>query len=257
MQAGGPSAPVPSDNQPPPRGPAGAPPVRPTVGPGERTSVPAGTAAPPPPPRATPGAGWWVGAAVVALVVGVGGYLIGHNIGQTDERDNFDAGAPGYNDIYQQGFTAGKAAGAQQGQAKGAAQGEQTGLEQGEQQGKQQGEQQGKQQGVAEGTKVGADAALGGFSTWKPGAPYVVKVETGSGSVPYQISSRTLMTADTDYALCKDAPTQVCTVPESSGGSGSSGSSSGSSGSTTSTDSSGSTTSTGSGSTTTSGDSGG
>lgn len=251
MQAGEPSAPVPSDNQPPPRAPAGAPPVPPTGSPGERTYVPASMTAPPPPPRAQPGAGWWIGAVVAALVVGIGGYLIGHNLGQADERDNFDAGAPGYNDIYQQGFTAGKAAGARQGQATGAAQGEQTGLEQGEQQGKQQGEQQGKQQGVAEGTKVGADAALGGFSTWQPGAPYVVKVETGSGAVPYQIASRTLMTEDTDYALCKDAPTQVCTVPESSGGSGSSGGSSGSGGS------GGSTTSTGSGSTTTSGDSGG
>jgi len=146
-------------------------------------------------------------------VLGVGGYLVGHNVGQSNERDNFDAGAPGYNDIYQQGFAAGKAKGTQQGQAQGAAQGEQAGLEQG----KQQGVEQGKQQGVEQGTSAGATQALGGFTTWEPGAPYVVKVKAGSNSVPYQISSRTQMQPDTDYALCHDDPSQVCTVKEASG----------------------------------------
>jgi hypothetical protein len=146
-------------------------------------------------------------------VLGVGGYLVGHNVGQSNERDNFDAGAPGYNDIYQQGFAAGKAKGTQQGQAQGAAQGEQAGLEQG----KQQGVEQGKQQGVEQGTSAGATQALGGFTTWEPGAPYVVKVKAGSNSVPYQISSRTQMQPDIDYALCHDDPSQVCTVKEASG----------------------------------------
>jgi len=34
--------------------------------------------------------------------------------------------------------------------------------------------------------------------------------------VPYQISSRTQMQPDTDYALCRNDPTQVCTVAEAS-----------------------------------------
>jgi hypothetical protein len=137
-----------------------------------------------------------------------GGYLVGHNVGQANERDNFDAGAPGYNVIYQQGFAAGKGQGTQQGQAQGAAQGEQTGLEQGK--------QQGEQEGFKQGTSAGATQALGGFSTWEPGAPYVVKVKAGSSSVPYQISSRTQMQPDTDYALCQDDPSQVCTVKAAS-----------------------------------------
>jgi hypothetical protein len=141
-------------------------------------------------------------------LLGVGGYLLGHNVGQSNERDNFDAGAPGYNVIYQQGFAAGKGQGTQQGQAQGAAQGEQTGLEQGEQTGLEQGKQQG--------TSAGATQALGGFTTWAPGAPYVVKVKAGSSSVPYQISSRTQMQPDTDYALCQDDPSQVCTVKAAS-----------------------------------------
>ena len=155
-----------------------------------------------PPPSRQPGAGWWVGAALVAVVLGVGGYLVGHNVGQSNERDNFDAGAPGYNDIYQQGFAAGKDQGTEQGQAQGAAQGEQAGLE------------QGQQKGVEQGTSAGATQALGGFTTWEPGAPYVIKVKAGSDSVPYQISSRTQMQPDTDYALCRDDPSQVCTVAE-------------------------------------------
>jgi hypothetical protein len=158
-----------------------------------------------PPPSRQPGTGWWIGAALVAAVLGVGGYLVGHNIGQSNERDDFDAGAPGYNDIYQQGFAAGKANGTQQGQAQGAAQGEQAGLE------------QGKQQGVEQGTSAGATQALGGFTTWEPGAPYVVKVKAGSSSVPNQISSRTQMQPETDYALCRDDPSQVCTVEQASG----------------------------------------
>ena len=113
---------------------------------------------------------------------------------------------PVYNDIYQQGFAAGKAQGTQQGQAQGAAQGAA--------QGEQAGLEQGKQQGVEQGTSAGATAALGGFTTWEPGAPYVVKVKAGSDSVPYQISSRTQMEPDIDYALCKDDPSQVCTVKE-------------------------------------------
>jgi hypothetical protein len=141
---------------------------------------------------------------LAVLVVGIGGYLLGHQIGASNERDDFDAGAPGYNDIYKQGFDAGKAEGAQQGQAQGAAAGQKAGLEQGKQQGQAQGEQ--------EGTAAGASAALGGFTAWEPGAPYVVKVETGTDSVPYEISSRTQMEPDTDYALCQDDPTQVCTA---------------------------------------------
>jgi hypothetical protein len=207
MATDGTSAPVPGGDQtrapqPPPA--AQAPPPQGAYPPS------AYGAPPPPPPGRQPGAGWWIGAILVATVLGVGGYLVGHNVGQSNERDNFDAGAPGYNDIYQQGFAAGKDEGTQQGQAQGAAKGEQTGLEQGK--------AQGVQQGVQQGTTAGATQALGGFTTWETGAPYVVKVKAGSDAVPYQISSRTQMQPDTDYALCQDDPSQVCTVAEASGG---------------------------------------
>jgi len=203
MAADGPSSPVQGDD--PPGQPQAPPPAQPKPAPaGAYPPLPYG----PPPASRQPGAGWWIGAALVAAVLGVGGYLVGHNIGQSNERDNFDAGAPGYNDIYQQGFAAGKDQGTQQGQAQGAAQGEQAGLEQGK--------QQGQQQGVEQGTSAGATQALGGFTTWEPGVPYVIKVRAGSDSVPYQISSRTQMQPDTDYALCRNDPTQVCTVAEAS-----------------------------------------
>jgi hypothetical protein len=202
MATDGPNAPVPGDDPPAQSQP---PPAAPNPRAAGVYPQPAYAA---PPPRRQPGAGWWFGAVLVAVVLGIGGYLVGHNAGQTNERDNFDAGAPGYNDIYQQGFAAGKAQGTQQGQAQGAAQGEQAGLEQGK--------QQGQQQGVEQGTSAGATLALGGFTTWEPGAPYVVKVKAGSDPVPYQISSRTQMQPDTDYALCRDDPSQVCTVAESS-----------------------------------------
>jgi hypothetical protein len=207
MAADGPSGPVPGSDQPrqPQPPPAGQSPPPPAANPQPLYGAP--------PSSRNPSAGWWIGAALVAAVLGVGGYLVGHNVGQSNERDNFDAGAPGYNDIYQQGFAAGKAKGTQQGQAQGAAQGEQAGLEQG----KQQGVEQGKQQGVEQGTSAGATQALGGFTTWEPGAPYVVKVKAGSNSVPYQISSRTQMQPNIDYALCHDDPSQVCTVKEASG----------------------------------------
>ncbi len=201
MAADGPSGPVPGDDQ--PRQPQAPPPAGPSP-------APAGAYPPPsygePPPSRQPSAGFWIGAALVAAVLAVGGCFVGHNVGQSNERDNFDAGAPGYNDIYQQGFAAGKEQGTQQGQAQGAAKGEQAGLEQGK--------QQGQQQGVEQGTSAGAIQALGGFTTWEPGTPYVIKVKAGSDSVPYQISSRTQMQPDTDYALCRDDPSQVCTVEE-------------------------------------------
>ena len=208
MAADGPSGPVPGDDDPrqsqPPPAEQGPPP------PAAYPQSPYGA----PPPSRQPRAGWWIGAALVAAVLGVGGYLVGHNVGQSNERDNFDAGAPGYNDIYQQGFAAGKDQGTQQGQAQGQAQG----AAQGEQAGLEQGKQQGEQQGVEQGTSVGATQALGGFTTWEPGAPYVVKVKAGSDSVPYEISSRTQMQPDIDYALCKDDPSQVCTVKEADAG---------------------------------------
>jgi hypothetical protein len=196
MAADGQSGPVPGGDQP------GRPQPPPTLQSPPPTGGYPETAYGAPPPSRQPGTGWWIGAALVAAVLGVGGYLVGHNIGQSNERDDFDAGAPGYNDIYQQGFAAGKANGTQQGQAQGAAQGEQAGLE------------QGKQQGVEQGMSAGATHALGGFTTWEPGAPYVVKVKAGSSSVPNQISSRTQMQPETDYALCRDDPSQVCTVEQ-------------------------------------------
>lgn len=210
MAGGGPSDP-PTDGSETPVTPPAAPRTPPP--PAGDYAGPAYSPYPAPPSR-RPGTGWWVGAVVAVLVVGVGAYLVGHEIGATNEREDFDAGAPGYNAIYQQGFDAGTAKGAQQGQAQGQAQGaaagQKAGLEEGE------------QKGEAQGTAAGASAALGGFSTWEPGAPYIVKVRTGTDPVPYEISSRTQFEPDTEYALCQDDPTQVCAVTKTDTG-GSSG----------------------------------
>ena len=128
MAGDDPRGPVPGDDQNrQPQAPPGAGQIPPS-----QAAYPQPSYAAPPPSR-QPGAGWWIGAALVAVVLGVGGYLVGHNVGQSNERDNFDAGAPGYNDIYQQGFAAGKDQGTQQGQAQGAAQGEQAGARAGQQ----------------------------------------------------------------------------------------------------------------------------
>jgi hypothetical protein len=221
MESAGHSVPGPDDDQQPisdaaatsappspTAGDTAAPPTRPPAVPPPITSPRPVQPYPAQPSGRAPGAGWWIGAFVVAAVLGVGGYLIGHNAGENAERDKYATGAPGYDTIYQQGVAAGKTQGTQQGQAQGAAAGEQVGFEQGEQQGTAQGEQQGESQGTA----AGATAALGGFSAWEPGAPYIVKVQAGTNSVPYEIDSRTQLQPATEYALCKDDPTQVCTI---------------------------------------------
>ena len=49
-----------------------------------------------------------------------------------------------------------------------------------------------------------------------------MKVRTGTDPVPYEISSRTQLEPDTEYALSQDDPTRVCTVVKTDAG-GSSG----------------------------------
>ena len=167
---------------------------------------------PPEPPRSAPGPGWWVGAIVIALLLGAGGYLLGQSNGENSEKDKYAAGQPAYQQIYDQGYAAGQGKGQAQGQEQGAAAGKKAGFEEGQASGK------------AEGTAAGADQALGGFNSWEPGAPYIVRVQQGpSKEVPWTISTRTQMVQGTAYALCADAPESVCTKTESSSGGTSSG----------------------------------
>jgi hypothetical protein len=220
MESGAPGGPVPDDEQ-RAGSDAGATSTPPSPTAGDAAAPAAQRPAMPPRPAVSsgarpsgrsPGAGWWIGAVLVAAVLGVGGYLLGHSAGENAERDNFVAGASGYEAIYQQGVAAGTAQGTQRGQAQGAAAGKQVGFEEGEQTGSAQGEQAGLEQGERQGMVAGASAALGGFSAWEPGTPYVVKVQAGTTAVPYEIDSRTQLQPNTEYALCQDDPTQVCTI---------------------------------------------
>lgn len=203
MEAGMPptGGPPPGGTAPPPGG--APPPGYPPQGypPGQYTTEPD------PPKSGGPGPGWWVGAIVVALLLGAGGYLLGQSNGESSEKDKYAAGQPAYQQIYDQGFAAGQGKGQAQGQQQGAAEGKKAGFEEGQASGK------------AEGTAAGADQALGGFNSWEPGAPYIVRVQQGpSKEVPWTITTRTQMQEGTAYALCQDAPTSVCTKVESSSG---------------------------------------
>jgi hypothetical protein len=160
-----------------------------------------------PPRRPPPGPGWWVGAIVAALALAAGAFFLGQSVGASDERDEYAVGQPGYQAIYDQGFAAGQGKGQAEGQAEGAQAGKKAGFEEGE------------AAGETKGTKAGANAALGGFSDWVAGAPYIVRVKTGpSADVPWVLSTRTQMQPDTDYALCQTDPESVCTEATGDGG---------------------------------------
>lgn len=166
-----------------------------------------------------PGTGWWVGAVAAALVLAVGGYLLGHSTGVSSTEDEFAEGQPKYEEIYNAGAAAGtnvgESAGEKTGKAEGVAAGQKAGFEKGEAQGKKEGEAAGLEQGQAEGREAGASAALS-FSSWNTGAPYIVRVQNSdTENVPYSISTRTQMVAGKAYALCSGSATEVCVKTDS------------------------------------------
>lgn len=176
-----------------------------------------------------PGTGWWVGAVASALILAVGGYLLGHSTGVSSTEDEYAKGEPKYEQIYNAGAAAGTNVGESAGEKEGEAAGEKTGREagiaRGEQVGFERGEAQGKQEGLtqgqAEGREAGATTALG-FTTWNTGAPYVVRVTQGkTANVPFSVSTRTQMQPGTAYELCQGSATQVCSKPVSTGSSSS------------------------------------
>lgn len=161
-----------------------------------------------------PGTGWWIGAVAAALVLAVGGYVLGHSTGVSSTEDEYAEGQPKYEEIYNAGAAAGtnvgEAAGQKQGRAQGVAAGQKAGFEQGEEAGKKAGEAAGLEQGQAEGRQAGSQAALG-FSSWQTGVPYIVRVEESqTADVAYTISTRTLLEEGKAYALCTGSTTQVC-----------------------------------------------
>ncbi len=174
----------------------------------------------PPPSSPTPSSSgkpataWWVGAVAIALLIGVGGYLLGHSTGVSSTEDEYAEGTAKYEEIYNAGAAAGtqvgQSAGEKQGKAQGVAAGEKAGFERGEEQGKKEGEAAGLEQGQAEGRQAGAEAALS-FTSWNTGSPYIIRVqESSTADVPYSISTRTQMVAGKAYALCTGSATEVC-----------------------------------------------
>lgn len=164
-----------------------------------------------------PSGKFWAIAAVIALLVGVGGFFLGQSL----TNAKYDPGKKDYNKI----FAAGAAAGIRSGTATGLAQGKrigtQNGLQIGTAAGKQQGLKQGEAAGKAAGYKdgfsagvsAGSTAALGGLTGWNTNVPYVVELDPSPvNGVPYQIYSRTLMKAGISYTLCPNGRT-ACQAP--------------------------------------------
>ncbi|MCX6385033.1 MAG: hypothetical protein NTV40_00090 [Solirubrobacterales bacterium] len=131
-----------------------------------------------------------LGAVLLALAVGVGGYFIGHSAadaggasdrgvatGQEEIRAEYAKGTPGYKAIYDDGYSAGESH-------------------------------------DVTGTKAGASEALGNFTDWEDGALYIVKaVDNNQTEVPTIITQRRLMELGTLYELCPKSPQEICTSP--------------------------------------------
>jgi hypothetical protein len=157
-------------------------------------------------------------AVLVLAAVAVGFYFIGkaaadekaaEQRGVDKGEAEFDKGTPGYQRIYEAGRAAGEQSGRTQGAVVGAERGRKVGFEKGQKVGQLQGER--------EGIESGATAALGGFTDWQPGSFYIVKFGTGTGGVPFVIDSRTQMSSDERYAICKNNPGDICTEAITSG----------------------------------------
>jgi hypothetical protein len=169
-----------------------------------------------------------IGIAIAVLVIaGAGGYLIGHDKGESsgDSKGyaegvtagkqqvlaNYQPGESGYEAIYRAGAKHGKAKGEKQGQAQGEARGE----AEGKKVGFEQGQKQGITTGENEGVRQGAAAVLGGFDTWTDGAYYVITMEAGtSDGVAYTIDTRTQLQSGTNYRVCQSGgATTLCEAP--------------------------------------------
>jgi hypothetical protein len=157
-------------------------------------------------------------AVLLLAAVAVGFYFIGkaaaddtaaEQRGVEKGEAEFDKGTPGYQRIYEAGRAAGEKSGTRTGVRVGAEQGRKVGFEKGQKAGQLQGERQG--------IESGATAALGGFTDWQPGSFYIVKFGTGTGGVPFVIDSRTQMSSDERYAICKNNPGDICTEAITSG----------------------------------------
>lgn len=164
---------------------------------------------------------------LVLLVGGVGGYMVGKSSGEksgeksgesagydsgykkgsADIQAQYAKGQPGYKRIYDEGYSAGRKSGKTTGEAQGKRKGEEVGYEEGQKAGQQQGEKQGKVKGEEQAYSL----ALGGYSTWQPGLPYLVSVQsTGQQAVPYGVNVRHAMEAGYDYYICSSGKYGVC-----------------------------------------------
>jgi hypothetical protein len=159
---------------------------------------------------------------LLAAAVGVACFFIGRSSADTsgkesqaaaDVRAEYKPGRPGYDAIYHKG----KAAGIKVGVKTGQQQGQATGEQQGKQVGLQQGTAQGQAQGDATGVKNGANAALGGFSSWNTNELYIVNIDNGQGNVPFAITSRQPMQEGVSYSLCQNDPQNLCQTAASGG----------------------------------------
>ncbi len=159
------------------------------------------------PPATRPSGLWWGLAALIAVIVGVAGYFLGSN----HEADNYKAGSSGYQTIYQTGYTAGQQAGA----AAGTVVGKKAGARYGKKVGYAKGNSAGKAAGEVQGTADGANAALGGLSSWDTGTHYIVTtIDPTLAGVPAAINTRTAMAKNITYALCQSNPNVICAKPE-------------------------------------------
>lgn len=121
----------------------------------------------------------------------------------------------------QAGVAVGRREGERTGRREGQHAGEQAGRLQGEHAGEQAGRREGERVGFQRGTTVGeargeltgAEAALGGFSQWTPGAYYVVTVTRGGDGVPYRIATRSPLRPATNYRLCERERGRLCALP--------------------------------------------
>lgn len=167
-----------------------------------------------------------VGGLLLLAAVAVGFYFIGRAAADVDaaeqrgeargralEAATYRPGRPKYQAIYERGRAAGRAEGTRAGRREG----EREGAERGRRVGFQRGERVGELEGEREGIESGATAALGGFDDWQVGSWYIVRLGTGSGGVPYAITSRREMSDSQRYAICADNPGDICTEPIAGG----------------------------------------